>query len=234
MLLVWHVVSLAQGHTSNANSINIVRKFTEALVASDPFRTNDVVGQVATPTGHPIPTWSTGPPSSSGVGGSRLTGTACVRGSTATDSLSVALGSTFGAFLALGLIVALVFAAKWQHSRRSEKRLDDAEEVVDSVVDCFDGPEMMIHDCVEMTLRRPSGELSPDMDMYVGFVHGVGWVGSMEKNYAACTCPDLQNKCIVCNISGNITRTHYTQPTTEILLCFKTDDRRLCCFIMMF
>ena len=41
---------------------------------------------------------------------------ACVKGTTSTDSLSVALGSTFGAFLALGLIVALVFVAKWQHS----------------------------------------------------------------------------------------------------------------------
>jgi len=54
---------------------------------------------------------------------------ACVKGSTSTDSLSVALGSTFGAFLALGLIVALVFVAKWQHSRRAKKRqqLADAE-----------------------------------------------------------------------------------------------------------
>jgi hypothetical protein len=52
--------------------------------------------------------------------------TACTKATTSTDSLSVALGSTFGAFLALGLIVALVFAAKWQHLRRAKKRFADA------------------------------------------------------------------------------------------------------------
>jgi len=54
---------------------------------------------------------------------------ACVKGTTSTDSLSVALGSTFGAFLALGLIVALVFVAKWQHTRRAKKRQQAAAEV---------------------------------------------------------------------------------------------------------
>ena len=54
---------------------------------------------------------------------------ACVKGTTSTDSLSVALGSKFGAFLALGLIVALVFVAKWQHSRRAKKRQQAAAEV---------------------------------------------------------------------------------------------------------
>jgi len=54
---------------------------------------------------------------------------ACVKGTTATDSLSVALGSTFGAFLALGMIVALVFVAKFQHSRRVKKRQQAAAEV---------------------------------------------------------------------------------------------------------
>ena len=54
---------------------------------------------------------------------------ACIKGTTSTDSLSVALGSTFGAFLALGLIVALVFVAKWQHSRRAKKRQQAAVEV---------------------------------------------------------------------------------------------------------
>jgi len=47
---------------------------------------------------------------------------ACVTGSTSSDSLSVALGSTFGAFLAVGFIVALVFLSKWQHSRRLAKQ----------------------------------------------------------------------------------------------------------------
>ena len=53
-------------------------------------------------------------------------GKACIKGTTSTDSLSVALGSTFGAFLALGLIVALVFVAKCQHVRRVKKRLEEA------------------------------------------------------------------------------------------------------------
>jgi len=66
-----------------------------------------------------------GAASSSSVGGPRAlsaAAVACVTGSTSTDSLSVALGSTFGAFLALGFIVALVFLAKWQHSRRLAKQ----------------------------------------------------------------------------------------------------------------
>lgn len=46
----------------------------------------------------------------------------CVKGTTATDSLAVALGSTFGAFLALGFIVFLVFLAKWQHTRKMRKQ----------------------------------------------------------------------------------------------------------------
>jgi len=54
---------------------------------------------------------------------------ACVKATTSTDSLSVALGSTFGAFLALGLIVALVFVAKWQHARRAKKREQAAAQV---------------------------------------------------------------------------------------------------------
>jgi hypothetical protein len=71
---------------------------------------------------------------------------ACIRGTTATDSLSVALGSTFGAFLALGLIVALVFVAKWQHARRVKKRLAvlDMSEVgaeLDDIEDVFRAEE---------------------------------------------------------------------------------------------
>ena len=46
----------------------------------------------------------------------------CIQASTSTDSLTVALGSTFGAFLALGIIVMFVFLAKWQHKRRMEKQ----------------------------------------------------------------------------------------------------------------
>ena len=47
----------------------------------------------------------------------------CVTASTGINSLSVALGSTFGAFLALGVIVAFVLAAKWQHVHRTRKLL---------------------------------------------------------------------------------------------------------------
>jgi len=41
-------------------------------------------------------------PRGPGGGGLSAAAVACVTGSTSTDSLSVALGSTFGAFLALG------------------------------------------------------------------------------------------------------------------------------------
>lgn len=47
----------------------------------------------------------------------------CIKATTSTDSLSVALGSTFGAFLALGMIVFFVFIAKWNHNRKMSKEL---------------------------------------------------------------------------------------------------------------
>jgi len=51
------------------------------------------------------------------------TTTACVTASTGINSLSVALGSTFGAFLALGVIVAFVLIAKYQYIRRKRKSI---------------------------------------------------------------------------------------------------------------
>ena len=48
-------------------------------------------------------------------------GALCVTGTTNSDSLSVALGSTVGAFLALAVIVLFVLFAKWQHSRRKRR-----------------------------------------------------------------------------------------------------------------
>ena len=48
----------------------------------------------------------------------------CIRATTSVDSLSVALGSTFGAFLALGIIVLFVFLAKWQHMRKLKQHLE--------------------------------------------------------------------------------------------------------------
>jgi len=51
------------------------------------------------------------------------TTTVCVTASTGINSLSVALGSTFGAFLALGVIVAFVLIAKYQYIRRKRKSI---------------------------------------------------------------------------------------------------------------
>ena len=47
----------------------------------------------------------------------------CIRATTHVDSLSVALGSTFGAFICLGIIVFFVFLAKWNHQRKLRKTL---------------------------------------------------------------------------------------------------------------
>ncbi len=47
----------------------------------------------------------------------------CLRATTTVDSLHVALGSTFGAFLALGIIVMFVFIAKYQTNRKLKKQL---------------------------------------------------------------------------------------------------------------
>ena len=56
----------------------------------------------------------------------------CVQATTATDSLSVALGSTFGAFLALGVIVFFVFIAKWNHTRKLKRQLQQVPPSGDS------------------------------------------------------------------------------------------------------
>jgi len=47
----------------------------------------------------------------------------CMRATTSVDSLFIALGSTFGAFLTLGIVAFFVFLAKWQHSRKLKKQL---------------------------------------------------------------------------------------------------------------
>ena len=47
----------------------------------------------------------------------------CIKATTHVDSLSVALGSTFGAFLCLAIIVFFVFLAKWNHTRKLRKNL---------------------------------------------------------------------------------------------------------------
>ncbi|CAD5110661.1 unnamed protein product [Dimorphilus gyrociliatus] len=52
---------------------------------------------------------------------SNETYTSCLQASTGTDSLAVALGSSFGAFMALGIIVMFVFLAKWQNTRKLKK-----------------------------------------------------------------------------------------------------------------
>ena len=57
------------------------------------------------------------------LGPPKLTTSRCVTASTGINSLSVALGSTFGAFLALGVIVAFVLIAKYQYIRRKRKSI---------------------------------------------------------------------------------------------------------------
>ena len=56
----------------------------------------------------------------------------CINVTTSIDSLSVALGSSFGAFLALGIIVFFVFIAKWQHNRKLQKQLQEVQPYGDS------------------------------------------------------------------------------------------------------
>ena len=96
---------------------------------------------------------------SSGVG--QLTMTSCVTASTGVNSLSVALGSTFGAFLALGVIVAFVLAAKWQHVRRTRKlhtqllqRLSDSNDSLMLAAAGLDGDIMMTAIAGDMALQR--------------------------------------------------------------------------------
>ena len=45
----------------------------------------------------------------------------CLRTVTATDSIAVALGTGFGAFLTLTLLTFLIYVAKWQHKRKMRK-----------------------------------------------------------------------------------------------------------------
>lgn len=96
----------------------------------------------------------------------------CVKGTTATDSLAVALGSTFGAFLALGFIVFLVFLAKWQHTRkmRKQKLVTSGydENGVEQLRGCGDDPKetfigsgIRFHDDLAMSeLSGQSSEVS--------------------------------------------------------------------------
>lgn len=76
----------------------------------------------------------------------------CVRGSTHTDSLGVAIGSTFGAFLALSFIVLLVFLAKRQHNIQSKKHL--GESGVDSPEMALDEALIHMSDSIYIQLCR--------------------------------------------------------------------------------
>jgi len=79
----------------------------------------------------------------------KATTTACVTASTGINSLSVALGSTFGAFLALGVIVAFVLIAKYQYIRRKRKsiqiqllqRCDDSFDSLPAATEAVTGNE---------------------------------------------------------------------------------------------
>lgn len=107
------------------------------------------------------------------------TTTACVTASTGINSLSVALGSTFGAFLALGVIVAFVLIAKYQYIRRKRKsiqvqllqRCDDSMDSVPAAVTRNDDDEdtaerPTINGTIEMKRlsRQPTLGRVPDDD----------------------------------------------------------------------
>ncbi len=92
----------------------------------------------------------------------------CVRATTSVDSLHVALGSTFGAFLALGIIVCFVFLAKWQHTRKLRKlalhNIASGGDTYDSIM-----PEgeiemsdvsLQVHDGTNMTQMEVSSHSS--------------------------------------------------------------------------
>lgn len=58
----------------------------------------------------------------------------CIKATTSVDSLSVALGSTFGAFLGLGFVVLCVFLAKWTQTQKLKyqmKHMNNSEDTAD-------------------------------------------------------------------------------------------------------
>ena len=90
----------------------------------------------------------------------------CLEISTAVDSFSVALGSTFGAFLALGVIVFFVMVAKWQHTRKLQRQLASmaaaeaaaSDEEEDGGITRQDGVEIELSD-VTLQLHGDTGSL---------------------------------------------------------------------------
>ena len=100
----------------------------------------------------------------------------CLSISTAVDSLSVALGSTFGAFLALGVIVLFVMVAKWQHTRKLQRQLAMAEaeaagsEDEDGGIARTDGGEIELSDVTlhlhDSSSVGGSGGTSPNRRRY--------------------------------------------------------------------
>ncbi|ELU06360.1 hypothetical protein CAPTEDRAFT_225085 [Capitella teleta] len=84
----------------------------------------------------------------------------CIHATTATDSLSVALGSTFGAFLALGIIVLFVFLAKWQHTRKLKRQLQQI-----SLDDSFDSVAAMQPQDAEIELSDVSLQVHDDTNL---------------------------------------------------------------------
>ena len=105
--------------------------------------------------------------------------TCCVmQVSTTSDSLSVALGSTFGAFLALAVIVMFVLVAKWQHRRMTHKP-EVLAVVADDDVSSQKGIEMSdvsLH-VNDNTAEPGSSRLSAtSSDQSVNSSDGGGWV----------------------------------------------------------
>lgn len=80
----------------------------------------------------------------------------CLTAATSTHSLSVALGSTFGAFLALGVVVMFVLLAKWQHYHRNRKLFqqhilsaDSTESIEEDLCIVQENGDIELH-CMEL------------------------------------------------------------------------------------
>ena len=96
----------------------------------------------------------------------------CVRATTSVDSLHVALGSTFGAFLALGIIVLFVFVAKWQNSRKLKKQLRNISPTNDKYQSMPPNEGDIEMSDVSLNVNEAQSTKPPDANSYSSQVSG--------------------------------------------------------------
>ena len=120
----------------------------------------------------------------------------CVRATTSVDSLHVALGSTFGAFLALGIIVMFVFIAKWQNSRKLKKQLRNISPTNDKYHSMPPNDGDIEMSDVSLNVNDTQSSKAHDANSYSSQVSGYhSYTNQSRKSLPICDCnPDASDQ----------------------------------------